>query len=56
MNYKTIDFAKARIPDCLVKYNKIGSGSGEARLYVGGHNLRNWDEFFGDYKLKMFLR
>lgn len=55
MNHKTIDFVKARIPDCLVKYNKIGVGAGEARLYVGGHNIRNWDEFFGNYELKCFF-
>ena len=55
MNVKTVDFIKARIPDCLVKYNKTGRGSGEARLYVGGHNIRNWDDFFGNYQLKCFF-
>jgi predicted restriction endonuclease len=54
-NYTTLDFIKTRIPDCLVKYNKIGGGSGEARLYVGGAAIKNWSEFFGDFKLKCFF-
>lgn len=55
MIYKTIDFIKVRIPDCLVKHNKIGTGAGEARTYVGGHLLKNWDDFFGNYQLKCFF-
>ena len=53
--YKTLDYIKTRIPDCLVKYNKTGIGSGEARLYVGGAHIRDWDEFFGNYKLQCFF-
>jgi hypothetical protein len=52
---KTIDFIKSRIADSFVKYNKMGRGNGEARLYVGGHSLRDWDDFFGNYKLKCFF-
>jgi predicted restriction endonuclease len=55
MRYKTIDFIKARIPDCLVKYNKIGRGSGEARLYVGGYKIRDWDDFFENYNINCFF-
>jgi predicted restriction endonuclease len=55
MRGETIEFIKVRIADSFVKYNKIGRGSGEARLYVGGHSLRNWDDFFGNYSLKCFF-
>ena len=55
MTYETIDFVKVRIPDCLVKYNKVGAGAGEARLYVGRYTLKDWDDFFGNYKLKCFF-
>lgn len=55
MTYKTIDFTITRIVDSFVKYNKIGRGSGEARLYVGGMTVRDWSTFFGNFQLKCFF-
>ncbi len=54
-DYETIDSIMVRIPDCFVKYNKTGRGSGEARLYVGGVTIRNWSAFFEDFKLRCFF-
>lgn len=53
--YATVDFAKTHIPDCLVKSNKIGAGSGEAKLYVGGVTIKDWDSFFESFSAKCFF-
>jgi len=55
MTYKTIDFVKVRIADSFVKYNKVGRGSGEARLYVGGASIKDWDAFFENYNAPCFF-
>ncbi len=46
---KIISIARTNIPDCFVLRNKIGTGHGEAKLYVGGSQLRDWDEFFDNF-------
>lgn len=37
------------VVDSFVKYNKIGRGSGEARLYIGPQEGRNLDLFFDNF-------
>lgn len=53
--YEVID-AKERmtVPDCWVKYNKIGSGHGEAKFYVSSRN-EEFLEFFDDFSRKCFF-
>lgn len=43
------------IVDSFVKKNKIGRGSGEARLYIGSQSTRNFDEFFNGFQDKGFF-
>jgi hypothetical protein len=43
------------IVDSFVKKNKIGIGSGEARLYVGAQNTKNFDEFFNNFQNQGFF-
>ena len=42
------------IADCFIKENKIGSGNGEAKLYVGNENERLF-EFFENFNVKCFF-
>lgn len=45
------------IPDCFVKdSNKIGSGHGEAKLYVGQTTDESTLDFFGDFNCKCVLK
>jgi len=45
------------IVDSFVKKNKIGHGSGEARLYIGPQGRRNFDQFFNNFLDKgLFLK
>ena len=45
------------IVDSFVKKNKIGRGSGEARLYVGSQSKDDFDSFFGEYPARgLFLK
>ena len=46
-----ISVARTNIPDCFVLKNKIGSAHGEAKLYVGGNSLRNWNDFFNNFDI-----
>lgn len=41
--------------DSFVKKNKIGRGSGEARLYVGSQRTRDFDDFFNGFQDKGFF-
>ncbi|MDD4625235.1 MAG: HNH endonuclease [Candidatus Paceibacterota bacterium] len=43
------------VVDSFVKKNKIGRGSGEARLYVGSQRMRNFDDFFNYFHNKGFF-
>src|SRR3989338_10746336 len=43
------------IVDSFVNKNKIGRGSGEARLYIGSQSTRNFDEFFNGFQDKGFF-
>ncbi len=43
------------IVDSFVKKNKIGRGSGEARLYVGSQKTMDFDDFFNDFKSEGFF-
>jgi len=43
------------IVDSFVKKNKIGRGSGEARLYVGSQKTRDFDKFFNGFQDKGFF-
>lgn len=42
------------LADSFIKENKIGSGHGEAKLYVGNESERLF-EFFGDFNIKCFF-
>lgn len=45
------------IADSFVKYNKIGRGSGEARLYIGPQGRHNYEHFFNNFSDKcVFLK
>lgn len=45
------------IVDSFVKSNKVGRGSGEARLYVGSQNTRDFDDFFDNFEDRgLFLK
>lgn len=53
--YNVIDALEyITIADCFIKENKIGSGNGEAKLYVGNENERLF-EFFEDFNVKCFF-
>ncbi|MDR3216476.1 MAG: HNH endonuclease [Clostridiaceae bacterium] len=52
---KIVDVAEMNIPDCFVKYNKIGTGSGEAKLYAGGSTLKDWHQFFANFAVDCFF-
>lgn len=43
------------VVDSFVKKNKIGRGSGEARLYVGSQKTRDFDSFFNNFQSKGFF-
>ena len=43
------------IVDSFVKRNKVGRGSGEARLYVGSQSTRDFDSFFNSFRDKGFF-
>ena len=43
------------IVDSFVKKNKIGRGSGEARLYVGSQSRRDFNSFFNNFSDKGFF-
>ena len=43
------------IVDSFVKYNKIGVGAGEARLYVGTQSGIDFAKFFNDFTDKCFF-
>lgn len=43
------------IVDSFVKKNKIGRGSGEARLYIGSQSTRDFDSFFNNFRDKGFF-
>ena len=43
------------VVDSFVKKNKIGRGSGEARLYVSSQRTRNFDDFFNGFQNKGFF-
>ena len=49
---KLISTARVNIPDCFVLRNKIGVAHGEAKLYVGGTSLRNWNDFFNGFDIQ----
>jgi hypothetical protein len=50
-----IDSIEVTIADSFVsRENKIGTGNGETRLYVGGRTVRG--DFFGKFGFKVFAR
>lgn len=50
-----IDAIEVNVADSFVsRENKLGSGNGETRLYVGGRSIRS--DFFGEYGFKVFAR
>jgi hypothetical protein len=52
---KFIDAIEVSVADSFVsRENKLGSGNGETRLYVGGRSIRK--DFFGDFGFKVFAR
>jgi putative restriction endonuclease len=52
---KFIDAIEVSVADSFVsRENKLGSGNGETRLYVGGRSTRS--DFFGEYGFKIFAR
>ena len=54
-NYKVIDTLEyITLADSFIRENKIGSGHGEAKLYVGNAEKRLVD-FFGDFKGSCFF-
>ena len=50
-NAKVLSVARTNVPDCFVLRNKIGSAHGEAKLYVGGTSIRDWNEFFNNFNI-----
>lgn len=53
--YEVIDTLEyITLADSFIKENKIGSGHGEAKLYVGNENEELFS-FFGDFNVKCFL-
>jgi len=53
INIDTID--SIAIPDCFVKRNKLGSGNGEAKLYVGSRKNMESQSFFSKSTMSGFL-
>lgn len=54
-NYEIIDTLEyITLADSFIKENKIGTGHGEAKLYVGNESERIF-EFFGDFKVIAFF-
>ena len=54
-NYEIIDTLEyITLADSFIKENKIGTGHGEAKLYVGNESERIF-EFFGDFKVNCFF-
>ncbi len=54
-NYESIDTLEyITLADSFIRVNKIGSGHGEAKLYVGNEGERVFD-FFGDFKINCFF-
>jgi hypothetical protein len=52
---KYIDAIEVTVADSFVsRENKLGSGNGETRLYVGGRSIRS--DFFGEYGFRVFAR
>jgi len=51
-NYELLDSTKANVPDCFVLKNKIGRGHGEAKFYIGGTTLKDWDAFFDNFNIQ----
>ena len=51
-NAKVLSVARTNVPDCFVLRNKIGSAHGEAKLYVGGTSIRDWNEFFNNFNIQ----
>lgn len=50
-----VDAIEVSVADSFVsRENKLGSGNGETRLYVGGRSTRS--DFFGEYGFKVFAR
>ena len=50
-----VDAIEVSVADSFVsRENKLGSGNGETRLYVGGRSTRS--DFFGDFGFKVFAR
>ncbi|MDP3955801.1 MAG: HNH endonuclease [bacterium] len=43
------------IVDSFVKKNKIGRGSGEARLYIGSQSTRDFSDFFNNFRDEGFF-
>jgi len=53
--YEVIDTLEyITLADSFIRENKIGSGHGEAKLYVGNEGERLF-EFFGDFKINCFF-
>lgn len=54
-NYEILDTLEyITLADSFIRENKIGSGHGEAKLYVGNEGERLFD-FFGDFKINCFF-
>lgn len=54
-NYEILDTLEyITIADSFIRENKIGSGHGEAKLYVGNEGERLF-KFFGDFKINCFF-
>ncbi len=58
--YEVVDqIDEVRIADSFVKENKVGTGNGEARLYLGSqaNEGKDFEAFFGDFSAKaLFLK
>ena len=56
VNYEIIDtIEQVTLADSFARENKIGTGHGEGKLYVGNEGERVFD-FFGDFNVKCFFR
>jgi putative restriction endonuclease len=49
VDYLVLDVVDVAIVDSFVQKNKIGSGNGEARLYLGSQRF-GWDSFFDNFQ------
>ena len=55
-SYELIESVKANVPDCFVaRNNKMGSGNGEAKFYIGATNSKNWNEWFENFTIQCFF-